>query len=481
MRQQYLDIYNTHMELYPYEKDDIPIIEADYTAIDKFTNKEFPCGYTISNGKLYLPRGTSISKIETIASVKANKNNESDPYEKMDYIHSSLYEPRNEIQEESIKFLTEDPFKQKGLNLATGIGKTFCVAYASTKLGLKTIIITPNEMLKEQWINTYSKMFDYRPKHLMNIAGSNIIESFMQDLIEPADVYFVNHQTLRSYLMSHNEYEFHQFFKKLGVGIKVYDESHMEFANILFIDFFTNTENTWYLTATFDRSDKTESKCFKRAFSSVVCYGEIESKEVVRKHVIYHTVNFDSRISPKHRAKLLAYPGYTSNRYGQYAFEWDPNESAYKVIREILLKIKDIEGKTLIFVPLIDNVEQVVSNIKRDFPEKTVGAYHSKIPKDEKESAEKKDIIVSTIKSCGTGRDIKGLRCVICAEPVASKVIAEQMIGRLRPYADDKDTYFFDCVDTCITHNNWWWKSRFKKIQTLVKEVKYLTVDKLSY
>lgn len=626
MKQQHLDVYNTHMELYPYEKDDIPVLEDMYTATEKFTDKEFPCGYTIDeNGKMLLPRGTPISKVEMLAGVRAKYIKDSDPSEKMSYYHSSLYEPRNEIQEESINFLC-GPEHQLGLNLSTGTGKaqplsariltpfgwttmgeinighmvigwggypvtvsgifpqglkdiykvtledgrscmctlehlwrvycsnsfdsswqiielneliqmnynelyipifiddtlkqksllkiidisfdhhenaqciyvadthhmyvtddlilthnTYCVAYASTKLGIKTIIITPNEMLKNQWINTYSKMFEYRPKHLMNIAGSNIIDAIMEDMVNPADVYFVNHQTLRSYLMQHGGYQFHQFFKKLNVGIKVYDESHMEFANILMIDFFTNTDRTWYLTATFDRSDKTESKCFKRAFQSVICYGEMESKALTPKHVMYHVVNFDSQISPKNRAKLLAYPGYTSNRYGQYAFELDPNDSAYKVIREILLKIKDIEGKTLIFVPLIENVDTLVSKIKHDFPEKTVGAYHSKISKDEKESAEKKDIIVSTIKSCGTGRDIKGLRCVICSEPVASKVIAEQMIGRLRPYGDNKDTYFFDCVDRCIPANNWWFNARFKKIQTLVKDVKYLNIDALTF
>ena len=281
--------------------------------------------------------------------------------------------------------------------------------------------------------------------------------------------------------MQHGGYQFHQFFKKLNVGIKVYDESHMEFANILMIDFFTNTDRTWYLTATFDRSDKTESQCFKRAFNSVICYGEIESKALTPKHVIYHVVNFDSRISPKNRAKMLAYPGYSSNRYGQYAFGLDPNDTAYKVIREILLKLKDIEGKTLIFVPLIENVDTLVSKIKHDFPEKSCAAYHSKIPKDEKEDAEKKDIIVSTIKSCGTGRDIKGLRSVICAEPVASKVIAEQMIGRLRPYGEGKDTFFFDTVDNAIMQNGCFWKARFKKIQTLVKEVKYLNMDAITF
>ena len=349
---------------------------------------------------------------------------------------------------------------------------TFCVAYASTDIGDRTLIITPNESLKQQWIKTYNTMFDYRPKHLLNIAGSNVIESIMDDRrdIDDVDVFFVNHQTLRSYMTNTNPYQFHNFFKKLKVGIKVYDESHMEFGNILLIDFFSNTKRTWYLTATFDRSDKTESACFKRAFQSVEAYGDIESAEVVRKHVIYHKVNINSHITPQQRAKVMGYPSFNANKYGTYAIFDDTNKTLYKSILEILKKTVNVEGKTLIFLPLIDCVEDVVENLKKDFPEKSVAAYHSKIPKDEKEIAEKKDIIVSTIKSCGTGRDIKGLRILIRAEPVVSKVVIEQVIGRLRPYAPDKDTYYFDMVDVCIPANCWWHRARYKKIESLVKK-----------
>ena len=472
-----LDIFQTHIELYPYLKDDYPIFEKMYTATDRFTLKEFPCGYMIADNKLFLPRGTPISKLEKYTGVKANYDTESDPSEQMSRQFHSLHDPRDKLQEDSIEFFLTEENPQLALNLMTGTGKTFCVSYASTQLREKTIIITPNEGLKQQWIKTYEKMFDYRPKHMMNIAGSNVMEAIMNDEVEQVDVYFVNHQTLRSYMTNYNGYALHRFFKKIKVGIKVYDESHMEFANILLIDFFSNTKRTWYLTATFDRSDKTESVCFRRAFDSVIAFGEQESREVVDKHVIYHIVNINSRATPKHKSQMIGYSGMTSISYGRYAYEVDPNQTAYVSILEILKKVKDIEGKILIFVPLIDSVDSIVKKLRKDVPDKSVAAYHSKIDKEEKESAMKKDIIVSTIKSCGTGRDIPGLRTVICGEPIASKVVAAQMFGRLRPYAKDKYTYFFDIVDTSIPPINWWFRARFRKIETLAKEVVYLNLD----
>ena len=486
----HLDIFQTHMELYPYTKDDYPVIEKMYTATDRFTMDEFPCGYMIADGKLFLPRGTPISKLEKLTGVKPNYDTDIDPYEKMSRQFYSLHDPRDRLQEESIDFFLTETNPQLALNLMTGQGKTFCVCYASSKIKEKIIIITPNEGLKQQWIKTYEKMFDYRPKHMMNIAGSHIIESIMNDEVELVDVYFVNHQTLRSYMTSNTGTALHRFFKKIKVGIKVYDESHMEFANILLIDFFSNTKRTWYLTATFDRSDRSESICFKRAFNSVLTYGEVESKQVMDKHVVYHVVNINSRATHKHKSKIIGFAGMSSISYGYYAFDCykpdkngyiqdgDKNQTAYMAILEIINKIKDIEGKILIFVPLIDSVDDIVKKLKRDVPYKSVSAYHSKIDKDDKASAMKKDIIVSTIKSCGTGRDIPGLRSVICAEPIASKVVAEQMFGRLRPYAKDKLTYFFDIVDVSITPINWWFRARFRKIETLAKEIIYLNLDK---
>jgi superfamily II DNA or RNA helicase len=464
------------MKVYPYHINDYPVIEMMYTSIDKFTGKSVPCGYIIDDNILYLPRGTSIGKLESILNVRANIIDEDDSSEQMSKQFKSLYDPRDDLQLESIKFLME-PSKQSTLNTLMGTGKSFCVAYSSTMLNKKTLIITHNEGLKQQWIKTYNKMFNYRSTNLMNINGSSIIESIMNDEIKPADVYFVNHQTLRSYLYQYNGYTLHRFFKKLNIGIKVYDEAHLEFHNIIVTDFFSNTERTWYLTATFDRSDKTESICFKRAFNSVSSFGEWESRLTFDKHVIYHVVNVNSRATPKEKAKVIGYQGFTAASYGKYAFFVDDNQTAYTAIKIIIEKIKSIDGKILIFVPLIDAIDTILPLIKKEFPEKSVGAYHSRLPKDEKESSLKKDIIISTIKSCGVGKDIPELRSIICLEPIASKVIAAQMIGRLRPYKD-KPTYFFDVIDNSFQQTVWFWKSRLKKIQELVKETIYLNIDK---
>ena len=750
-----IDVFNTHIEIYPYSLGDIPVIEKMYTAIDHHSGMLVPCGFLIDNGKLYIPRGTPISRLEYILDTKANYIVDSDPYHPISVPHEPFYDPRDQLQEKSIEFLC-GPEPQKSLNLATGKGKaepysnviptpdgfrrfgdlkigdhvfsrsgtptkildiyeqgvqdiyeikfedgriayctkehlwtvvgldgkyrtlmtsdlereynwdiyhhdfdewipmcepaqytlysnndidtdpwelgdyigkeaiqnnnrsisipdeymyndpdirlmvlqgildrqsffmrfgnryridftcsnhllvgqmlmilyslghtgkmykdpftdvyhlsfsvfdeeehdsyiefidridlydmmhynhythlkiehirfvrcenarcivvdnpehlyltsdyivthnTFCVAYASNKLRRKTLIITPTEGLKVQWINTYKKMIGYRENQICNIAGGAVIDAINSDLIEPADIYVANHSTLRNYLTSTNGWVFHQFMKKLNVGIKVYDEAHLDFANILLLDNFSNTDQTWYLTATFGRSDKSEQKCFKQAFSSLINFGESESMQDMRKHVIYHTVQINTGVDPYHRAKLMAYPGFTAAKFGKYAFLEDKDEHCYNAIKRCLDLLKDKEGKVLIFVPLIDAVEAVADKLVRDYPDKKIGRYHSKMPKDEKELELEKDIIVSTIKSCGTGKDIPGLRALISVEPLASRIGARQLVGRLRPYSEILDTYFFDIVPVDILPCMWWWKARYKAIQDLVKATVYL-------
>ena len=747
-----IDVFPTHIEVYPYSLGDLPAIEAMYTSIDHHSGMEVPCGYLIDNSKLYVPRGTPISKLEYMLNTKARYIAEPDPYQEIQHPHEPFYSPRDELQEESIKFLC-GPEPQKSLNLATGKGKaepysnviptpdgfrkfgdlkvgdyvfsrsgtptkildiyeqgvqdiyeikfedgriayctkehlwtvmgldgkyrtlmtsdlereynwdiyhhdfdewipmcepaqytlysnndigtdpwelgnsigkeviqnnnnsisipdeymyndpdirwmvlqgildcksiimrlgnryhidftcsnhllvgqmlmilyslghtgkiykdpftdvyhlvfsvyddeehdsytefidridlydmmhynrlkiesirfvrsenarcivvdnpehlylttdyivthnTFCVAYATNKLKRKILIITPTEGLKVQWINTYRKMMGYREEQICNIAGGAVIDAILNDSIPPADIYVANHSTLRNYLTATNGWMFHQFMKKLQVGIKVYDEAHLDFANILLLDDFSNTEQTWYLTATFGRSDKTEQKCYKQAFSTLVSYGENESLATMRKHVIYHTVQINTHVTPYHRAKLMAYPGFSAAKFGKYAFFEDKNETCYHAIQKCLDLLKDKEGKILVFVPLIDAVELVADKLHHDYPDKKIGRYHSRMPKDEKEEELKKDIIVTTIKSCGTGKDIPGLRALISADCLASRLGARQLVGRLRPFSEVLDTYFFDIVAIDILPCTWWWKARYKAIKDLVKATVFL-------
>lgn len=478
-----LDVYNTHMELYPYVADDLPIIEALYTAIDDHTGEPFPCGYIIEDKKLYLPRGTPISRIESMADVTINFIDDDDESLEMSREYSPAFGARDQLQKDSISFLTTDDNKQLSLNLGTGKGKTFVTAYSIKLMQQRVLIITPDDGLKYQWIKTFKNMFDYTDSNILDISGSAIMARIVNDKIDLSDidVMFVNHQTLGSYLRGNNGYSLHKFFKKIKIGIKVYDEAHLQFMNTLLIDFFSNTAKTFYLTATFDRSSKSQSKCFQLAYNSVSTFGEQESIAATEKHTIYIVINVNSRISPKDRANLIGYQGMTLYSYSRYAYKMDQNQTMFLAIKTILEKMKDVEGKTLIFIPTIEAIEAFLVWIRsQDIDIGSIGAYHSRMDEDDKTSNLQKDIIVSTIKSCGTGKDIPAMRTLILGEPFSSKITSKQVIGRLRPYLDSDgkilSTYLYDVVDRSITPIGWWHRARARILTELAKETKYLTI-----
>ena len=139
--------------------------------------------------------------------------------------------PRNRIQEESIDFLCGEgnfkrsfPFSQQALVLDTGDGKTYTTVNAIVNLQMRAIIITHQEKIKSQWIDTFLTKTDVMPERLMNLDGSEPMIQIMKNEIQPdAYFYFINHQTLNSFARVHGWPYIREFFQKIQVGIKVFD------------------------------------------------------------------------------------------------------------------------------------------------------------------------------------------------------------------------------------------------------------------
>ena len=101
--------------------------------------------------------------------------------------------------------------------------------------------------------------------------------------------------------------------------------------------------------------------------------------------------------------------------------------------------------------------------------DKTIGIINSERTQEENEYVKQHaDIICTTIKSCGEGLNIKGLRCIINMEPFSAKITANQLTGRLREYAPDKDTYIFDLIDIAFPSC----KSQFERKKKYLAEKK---------
>lgn len=479
-----IKVFNTHIEVSPYTLGQLSDIEDKLSTWDPSHTMMLPCAYLVYDDTLFLPRGIDYFQIERSLKEKAEIVISDNIGKIMKRQHYPLLDPRDEDQHKVVRFITgrgsfdsTEKYHQLSVQAKPGFGKTFCTLYSITLLKRKAIVITHTDKLKHQWIKAAITDMDYDQDDCCDISGAGVLKAIMDGKLCDKELYFVNHQTLHSWLSTMGSERLKRVFDNIGVGIKVIDEAHIQFRNTLFLDYFTNVHKTIYLTATFDRSDKDESKIFKMAFQNAIVFGKSMQK-ISERHAHYNIIHINSRATMKDIYGMKSYAGYGIDlvKYGKYAFMGDKRETMYFTIVSILDKLKDVEGKIVIFCPLIDVVEMLKERLSKLYPNKLVGCMYSKISKSESEfNQNNSDFLITTVKSAGTGLDVKGLRVVINTEQYASKLLGEQHIGRLRPYfnkdGEQLDTYFFDIVDVSISMIVNYHKSRRKAIEPNAKKV----------
>ena len=478
-------VFHSHIEVYPYEIGDCPTIEkmmSKYVRMNDNYGKYEPMAYYIENNILYLPRGMNTSLLEKHFHTSPVVVSKCDDYNKFKK-GEPLYPPKSKIQENSIDFLCGDNeysytkrYSQLGLNLDTGDGKTYGTVCALLKMKIKAIIFTHQEKLKNQWLNTFETMTTFPMDKICNISGTEVVDEIMRGEVS-AEIYCVNHQTIAAYAREHGWTSVRKFFQKIKVGVKVFDEAHKFFENIFMIDSFSNVYKSFYLTATFGRSDAKEISIYKRSFSSLVRFGEetINSDEK-RKHIKFIVVYYKSKPAYGILPKVRNQYGFSSYKYIDYALTEESN-SMMKVLYIILDKIKQLEGKTLILSPKTESVDKIAEKVE-EYTGEEVGIIHSKTTSAKIEDAKvNKKIISSTIKSVGEGVDIKGLRCLIDLEPVSSKILADQVRGRLREYSPDDDTFLFYPVDTTVNESYECLRRILPVMKKKCKEIIYMKVE----
>lgn len=458
MSEVLIRVFHTHIEVYPYSKGDKPRLEKYLSKYDRVTHSFIPMCYYILNDVLYMPRGVQIGLLVKEFNTTPVVVRNYDKFELIEHGESTL-KPKSNIQAQGMDFLTCDNefkknhlYSQFSLNLDTGDGKTYAAVTAILKLKIKAIIITHQEKLKNQWIQTLLTKTTLPPQKILDIEGSNIIESILNGTLDPSnyDIFCINHQSISTFARENSWLKIRDFFKAIKVGIKVVDECHLFFENSIMIDYFSNVYKSFYLTATFTRSDEKEIRLFNMAYSSAIRFGEETfNYEEKRKHIVFVVVYFKSEPMYGSIPKIETKYGFSSYKYIDYELEGTSNNAIMRVLYKIIDQTKNLDGKFLIITPKTETTEYVASKLS-DRLDQYVGTVHSKNPPELNYSNLEKKYISSTVKSTGTGVDIKDLRVIINLEPIGSNGLADQVRGRLREYSPDKNTYFFYPVDTSI-------------------------------
>lgn len=443
-------IYRTHIEVLDYKLGDCPAIEKTFSIYDMTYHKRFPKGMIYDKEKkiLMLPRGIDIGFLE--------RHLQSEPVVDMtiDEIGDVgpimlKYKPRDAIQQEAIRFmLSMDKYHHNetstmlSLNLNTGKGKTYCAIATAAYLGYRSIVITDSVGWLEQWKNFFIEYTDISKEEIYLISGTPSLMKLYNRDISKYKVILSTHSTLKSIGDSQGWDKIRHFFQYCQIGIKFYDEAHLNFDNMFQIDCYSNTFITYYLTATPGRSDAREDQIFNLYFKNVPKINLFNEDE--DPHTKYAAIRFNSNPSPIQASACKNNYGLNRIAYTDYIVK---NENFHKLLTILVSMAIRKPGKHLFYIGTNDAILYVREWIYGTFPELIgqIGIYTSITPIDKKAQELEKKIILSTTKSAGAAMDIKGLvETVNLAEPFKSKVLAQQTLGRTR----DADTVYKDIVDT---------------------------------
>lgn len=433
-----------------YEIGDCEDLERSLSVWNDIYYKFEPKGfyYNETRRELILPRGLDLGYLERKLNRPIEMEYEHDKCAKA--IYKLKVEPRSELQVKAISYLIGEgeftytrKYSQQSLNLDTGDGKTYCLIASLTFLQLKSMIITHIDSIKTQWIKSFTKMTNLDERSICNISGSNVIDKLFKADNLPYKVYLVNHATIKQYAKKHGWDKIRELFQKLEIGVKVYDEAHLEFASVIKIDAHTNVKKTFYLTANFERSFYNENKIFSLAFKNIPKYG-IETRNEKRKHIVYVSVTYNSKPSVAQQSYIKGIKGFDKNKYIDYQIE---KGMIFDVIKWTIDYFSKFDGKMLLLTSKIDSSFIMTDWLKENYPDKRVLTYNSKVSDDDKAKVHEVDIISSTPKSFSTGVDVPGLRVNIMTEPYSSKITANQVAGRLREYGPTDYTFHVELTD----------------------------------
>lgn len=469
---------HSHYEIPDYTLGDAPRLEEHLTLVKlirygnrKFYKREIFSYYDEETSVLYVPRGYDSVMLaqETNRYIVTNLNCNT-PVQ-CNYRINVL--PLNDFQREAIRFLSgmeefhwTKKHSQLVLSIPTRSGKTYCTVVAGSLLEKKLLIIVKSVDLRNQWKDDI-KVYTDLDSEIKIIDSSNTLDKFakMSERKRAGHyIYLVTIQTLNSYMSRFGMEKLNEQIKNLGIGIKVYDEAHKEFKNILKLDYALNVWKTFYITATFGRSDYVENKIFERCFDKVAILKKRD--ETKRRHTHFIAIAYFAYVEDF--MKGIIFRGTTFNRFRYIEYEIEAKvilEKIEWVISNIVIA-KQLEGKILILSSSKSSCDYFYEFICELLPKYSICVHYDGNKKDDFRDY---GIICATPQMLGTGMTIPGLRMIINTEPTSSKINIVQYFGRLAEFAPDKDSYYIELFNKAYDKMMKWYRIRKNALKMIAK------------
>lgn len=469
-------VYNNKVVINDYVYGDSPGLDSSFEIFDKASHlyKTVAAIYDRKARTVTIPRGVDISYLEKMLGYNAFYDNSyNTPRKNLNQILIK-YPPKNEKQAEAISFLTGNGaykhtkrYSQLFLALDTGAGKTYLGIVYTALLNLKTIIITTSNSWLSQWRDRFLEHTNIVSSEIHSISGSIDINNLMSkpsSMYDKYKIYTITHATLLSYANENGWDAVDILFKKLGIGLKIIDEAHLNFDNIYHIDYASSIYKTLYLTATPVRGESNENRIYQIYFKNIPMLDLFDPENDPHTH--YISLRYKSGFTIQEIDRCQNNYGFNKNVYCDLVVMKENFDFISRIVMDM---IYNIPGKKLLFFATNNAIIFFYRWLLCNYPElqNDIGIFTS--INDNKADALSKRYILTTSKSAGAAVDISELMvCVNLAEPTKSPPQNKQRFGRTRAY----NSYYIDVVDTSLKVISNYYKSSYAMFEKYALDMK---------
>jgi superfamily II DNA or RNA helicase len=419
-------------------------INYNYSLYDKVLHKYTFSAFTVIDNDLYFPASISVEEIKKYFKNKDVIINYKTTAKAGTVSYNMKHPPRDDLQKKAINFLMamkdDNDRRERFLSLATGSGKTYVTINIISKYKKKPLIIVDTLDLASQWKREFLNHTDIKDEEIVILSGQDSVDKEIKS--KAGKVYIAMHRTLGN-IISEDNNGMNSLMNKLKIGIRVFDEAHVNFKNVCGINALSSVEYSVYLTATPSRSSFTDDHLYGKVFRRIPYFN---GKDISDEK--YHTVilyKMDSKPSFDEKLSVKTKYGFSASRWASY-IEGKGYEFFWTSLTEVFdkFKLKERKMKIAIMLPTIDLIKKVQADLEPLGFE--VGVFIGEVKKDKRVLELEKNIILTNDKIFDKGIDVKDLEILINFVPFASLVKTEQIIGRLR-YGKDKASILIDVTD----------------------------------
>lgn len=333
---------------------------------------------------------------------------------------------------------------------------TYCSLQSAANRGGKVLITIETKFFK-LWEEALlpkingkpnpKQILDLKKEEVVFIQGGRdlkkVLEMALNDELKEVKAFVMASRTFTLYLECYEKYpkDFGlyypvypvNFYEVLDIGTRIKDELHLGLASNFTEELYLHCGNSISLSATL------ENGTFKDTILGWMFPMNTRAPDSeLKKYIDCTALMYGVSSIDKVRYTVRGSDDYNHNEFEKWILKDKKRTEAYmgmidKWVQVRYLNVRE-EGqghKGAIFASFVDMATAITAHLRKKFPHLKIGRYAASTG-DSYDKASKSDLLVTTIKSFGTGFDLHGLICSLMTVAIDSPDANIQTLGRLR-------------------------------------------------